>query len=70
MNAEHKQLSEQIEILGKKIESLGDYLKSALTYLDSDPQSSLTKCRIVLEKMLNSLYFHEIGKEPKRVFYK
>lgn len=66
MNSEHTQLSKQIEILEKKVESLADYLKSALSYLDSDPQSSLTKCRIVLEKMLNSIYFHEMGKEPNK----
>lgn len=66
MNSEHMQLSKQIEILERKVESLADYLKSALSYLDSDPQSSLTKCRIVLEKMLNSVYFHEMGKEPNK----
>ena len=66
MNSEHTQLSEQIKTLEKKVESLAEYLKSALTYLDSDPQSSLTKCRIVLEKMLNSIYSHEMGKEPNK----
>jgi len=66
MNSEHKQLSEQIKTLEKKIGSLAEYLKSALTYLDSDPQSSLTKCRIVLEKMLTSIYQHEMGKKPPK----
>ena len=66
MNSEYKQLPEQIAILEKKIESLAVYLKSALTYLYSDPQSSLTKCRIVLEKMLNSVYFREMAKEPHK----
>jgi hypothetical protein len=64
MNSEHEKLSEQIKKLEAKVEGLADYLKSALSYLDSDPQSSLTKCRIVLEKILHSIYLHEMGKEP------
>jgi hypothetical protein len=50
-------------MLEKRIESFAEYLKSALNYLSSDPSSSLTKCRIILEKILRSVYFHEMGKE-------
>lgn len=63
---EYMKLSKQIQTLVKKIDNLADYLQSALSYLDSDPQSSLTKCRIVLEKILNRIYFYEMGKEHNK----
>lgn len=63
-NEEFSNLSKQIFSLEKRVDNLTDYLKSALNYLSSDPQSSLTKCRIVLEKILTTLYIHEMGKEP------
>lgn len=61
---EFSNLSKQIFSLEKRVDNLTDYLKSALNYLSSDPHSSLTKCRIVLEKILTTLYIHEMGKEP------
>jgi hypothetical protein len=59
-------LSQQIATLEKRSDKLADYLKSALNYLSSDPQSSLTKCRIVLEKILTNIYIREMGKEPSK----
>ncbi len=65
-NNDYKSLFQQIAALEKRIDKLADYLKSALAYLSSDPQSSLTKCRIVLEKILTSIYIYEMGKEPSK----
>ena len=65
-NNDYAGLTQQIAALEKQIDKLADYLKSALSYLSSDPQSSLTKCRIVLEKILTSIYIHEMGKEPSK----
>jgi Domain of unknown function (DUF4145) len=59
-------LREKIETLEKRVDDLSDYLKSALAYMSSDPQSSLTKCRIVLEEVLKSLYVYEMQREPSR----
>lgn len=52
--------------LGSRLPELSTYLNSALEYLSSDPQSSLTKMRIVLEKMLLAHYRSKMEKEPPR----
>jgi Domain of unknown function (DUF4145) len=41
-------------------------LRAALNYISSDPESSLTKCRVILEKLLKRLYVDEMHKEPSR----
>jgi hypothetical protein len=41
-------------------------LQLALGYLQADPASSLTKSRIVLEKLLVDLYTAEQGREPRK----
>jgi hypothetical protein len=66
MNQEHKLLVERVTALEAKVAELSLYLKSALGYLSSDPQSSLTKSRIVLEKVLLAIYRSVMKKEPAR----
>lgn len=59
-------LVERIAALEARISELGGYLRSALEYLSSDPQSSLTKSRISLEKLLLALYRNLMKREPSR----
>lgn len=66
MATDYAFLCEKISALEKRIDDLVDYLKSALDYMTTDPQSSLTKCRVVLEKVLKNLFIHEMRKEPNR----
>src|SRR5438874_1187613 len=66
MNQEHKALAERIAALEARVSDLAIYLHSALEYLTSDPQSSLTKSRVILEKVLLALYRTSLKKEPSR----
>jgi len=65
MNLKYTKLFERIELIARVENIFAEYVKEAFSYTVSDPQSALTKSRIVLEKMLNRIYFHEIGKKPK-----
>ena len=62
---------DKIEVRIKHItENLPEYhdqLIFSLEYIDKDPQSSLTKSRIVLEKTLNRIYQLHFDKEPKKL---
>ena len=64
MTSDYNYLYTKIVILQTRLINLADFLQSAFTYLPSDPHSSLTKCRIILEKILKSIYVYELGKEP------
>jgi len=67
-------LDYQIEIrvheLGKAFPDLANNLQHAFNYTQSDPGSSLTKSRMVLEQLLLDVYASEMGKEPKRPLLK
>ena len=52
MSDEHKVLADRIAALEARVAELGTFLHSALGYLSSDPASSLTKSRVILEKVL------------------
>jgi hypothetical protein len=52
MMDEIKPLSNRISRVEIYLAELSGYLHASLDYVSSDPQSSLTKCRIVLEKVL------------------
>jgi hypothetical protein len=65
--AEEKEaLAGRVASLEARLAELASYLQLALQYLTSDPQSSLTKARIILEKVLLALYRRAMKKEPKR----
>lgn len=48
------------------IEENFDTLRYALTYLESDPKSSLTKFREILERILRKVYLKEMNEESKQ----
>jgi len=65
------ELKRRINELHGKLEALESEVKEvelnqALQYLPEDPSSSLTKCRIVLEKLVYTYFKKTTGKEPKR----
>jgi hypothetical protein len=66
MTDEQKALADRITALEARVAELGAFLHSAVGYLSSDPASSLTKSRVILEKVLLSLYRMAMKKEPLR----
>jgi hypothetical protein len=66
MSDEHKVLADRIAALEARVTELGTFLHSAVAYLSSDPASSLTKSRVVLERILLTLYRGVMKKEPPR----
>jgi Domain of unknown function (DUF4145) len=66
VSPEHAALVDRVEALETKVSELASYLEHALEYVSSDPQSSLMKWRIVLEKLLLELYRSTMKKSPSR----
>jgi hypothetical protein len=66
MTGEQKALADRIAALEARVAEIGSFLYSAIGYLSSDPASSLTKSRIILEKVLLALYRGTMKKEPPR----
>ncbi len=66
MTSEHKAIVDRIAALEARVAELGSALQSALEYLSSDPASSLTKSRVILERVLLALYRGAMKKEPSR----
>jgi len=68
MSSEHKALADRVAALEARMAEaeLASYLQAALEYLSSDPLSSLTKSRVILEKLLLALYRDTMKKEPPR----
>src|SRR5882672_6384060 len=66
MNEERNSLAARVAALEARVADLADYLHSALEYLSSDPQSSLTKSRVILEKLLLALYRAILRRDPVR----
>src|SRR5438874_1916748 len=66
MSDEHQALAARIAALEARVAELGTILRSAIAYLSSDPASSLTKSRVILEKVLLALYRGAMKKEPSR----
>ena len=52
--------------LAVRVPEFAAEMEFAVNYLASDPPSSLTKSRIILEKMLIMLYRGSMNKDPKR----
>jgi Domain of unknown function (DUF4145) len=63
---EQKALADRIAALEARVAELGSFLHSAVGYLSSDPASSLTKSRVVLENVLLALYRKVMKREPPR----
>lgn len=66
MTNEQQVLADRITALEARVAELGSFLHSAFGYLSSDPASSLTKSRTILEKVLLALYRGAMKKEPSR----
>lgn len=66
MTDEQKTLADRIAALEARVAELGSFLRSAVGYLSSDPASSLTKSRVILEKVLLAIYLAAMKKEPPR----
>src|SRR6266540_2208304 len=66
MTDEKKAFAERIAALEGRVAELSSFLHSAVAYLSSDPASSLTKSRVILEKVLLALYRTVMKKEPSR----
>jgi len=66
MTDEEKALADRIAALEARVAELGSFLRSAIGYLSSDPASSLTKSRVILERVLLTLYRKSMKKEPSR----
>jgi inactive STAND/Domain of unknown function (DUF4145) len=61
-----RELEARVLRLAKELKTCADELRWAYVYISEDPASSLTKSRVVLEKLLVELYADEMGKEPRR----
>src|SRR3954471_427564 len=59
-------LAVRIEELVPHYPAYADALRLAVGYSDRDPSSSLTKSRMVTEKLVQALYLNETGQEPKK----
>jgi hypothetical protein len=63
---EKEELATRVALLEAKLTQHVSNLQLAVEYLTSDPKSSLTKTRIVLEAVLQALYRSSMKKEPPR----
>src|SRR3954447_12319974 len=61
-----EELQARIERLEKVLSAHGEELKLAYSYIHPDAASSLTKSRIVLERLVLQVYRLEMGTEPRK----
>lgn len=66
MTDEQKAMANRVAALQARVAEVGAFLHSALGYMTSDPASSLTKSRVVLEKVLLDLYRGTTKREPSQ----
>jgi hypothetical protein len=59
-------LENRVSKLEKALSSFSEELRLALRYIQPDAASSLTKSRIVLEKLLITIYTAEMGQGPRK----
>jgi Domain of unknown function (DUF4145) len=60
------ELEIRIRSLEKQLSEFSNELRFALRYIGSDAASSLTKSRVVLEKLLVQVFKAETGREPRK----
>lgn len=61
-----KILEEKVEKIGKNLKELYVDFSNAFNYIQSDPNGSLNKSRIVLEKILIDIFVKEMGVSPRK----
>jgi hypothetical protein len=59
-------LQSRVATLEKAVAGFSEELRLALRYIPSDAGSSLTKSRIILERLLLQVYAAEMGRQPKK----
>jgi hypothetical protein len=59
-------LEARIGRLGEVLPAYSDDLRFAVRYIHDDPASSVTKSRLVLERLLLRVYVGETGREPRK----
>src|SRR5262245_18351793 len=59
-------LASRVGALEKTLSAFDEELRFALGYIQKDAGSSLTKSRLVLEKLLVGVYKAEMGQEPRK----
>ena len=60
------ELHRRVSRLEKELVSFSEELRRALDYMHDDAASSLTKSRMILEKLVLKIYLAEMGKEPRK----
>lgn len=66
MKEELEILNKRITAINKELQDNSSYFNKASDYIYSDPQSSLTKSRIILEKLLQDLFLTLMEEKPAR----
>lgn len=59
-------LERRVNELGRALGAFSEDLQLAYRYIRSDAASSLTKSRLILEKLVVRLYTTEMGREPRK----
>ena len=59
-------LERRVAKMERAITSFGEELRLAWQYIQPDAASSLTKSRVVLEKLVVSIYTQEMSREPRK----
>jgi len=63
----HQNLQQRIRELEKSFDQLSDQFQVAFKYSSTDPQASLNKVRIILEKIIRRVYKNEVGEPPEEL---
>jgi len=63
-DASIQRIEQKLASIERRLGDLSAHLRSAFSYRLSDPQSALTKCRIVLERVLRDIHEREFGAAP------
>jgi hypothetical protein len=58
-------IEQKLAVIEGRLGDSASQLRIALSYRQSDPQSAVTKCRILLEKLLRDIYVREVGSPPE-----
>jgi hypothetical protein len=59
----NQDLQQRIRSLEGSFDQLSEQFRMAFHYSSKDPQASLNKVRIILEKIVRKIYAHEVGEE-------
>src|SRR5260370_39229064 len=61
-----QEVESRVASLEKTLSDFSQELRLALGYINGDAKSSLTKSRMVLEKLLIQVYAAKMGQEPRK----